>query len=711
MVKSADEPAASRRFGIDLVGSIPWGTHLCQFYESKQDLIDILVPYFAEGLRGNEFCMWVTSSPLEVEEARQALAKSVPNLDDYFRKEQIEIVSYSDWYLLGGKFDSDRVLQGWVKKETDALNRGFEGLRLTGNTFWIERSLWQSFVDYEEAVNAVIGDHKMLALCTYCLGNCSGSDVLDVVRNHIGTLLKQGKKWSLVEDVLRRKKTEQALEAREQQYSSLFSYMMDGFAYHKIILDAKGKPVDYVFLEVNNAFERLTGLKRENIVGKHVTEVLPGIEKDPADWIGRYGKVATSCQPIKFENYSQALDKWFVVSAFCPEKGYFAATFEEVTERKKAEQEVQRAKNDWERTFDSVPDFIAILDNEYRIIRANRAMAQQLGVTIEQAIGLTCYKRLHGTYGPPEYCPHALTMKDGKEHIAEVHEPNMGGDFLVSTTPLRDEKGRLVGSVHVARNITDRKQMQTKLEEYAAHLEELVEERTQQLKDSERLTAIGETAGMVGHDLRNPLQTVTGETYLAKSELEQIPDSPAKKNLEESLNTIAEQIGYMDKIVSDLQDFVRPVTPDKRPANLGILLTATAAEVNIPENIEVETEIGRKLPEIPVDAQLLKRVFINLVTNAVQAMPLGGKIAIKVRLQRKKTANSASRILVQVEDTGEGIPENVKPKIFRPLFTTKSKGQGFGLAVCKRVIEAHGGTITFESQYGKGSTFTVELPT
>ena len=165
----------------------------------------------------------------------------------------------------------------------------------------------------------------------------------------------------------------------------------------------------------------------------------------------------------------------------------------------------------------------------------------------------------------------------------------------------------------------------------------------------------------------------------------------------------------MDKIVSDLQDFVRPVMPDKKPVNLAKLLNATIAEVNIPKNIEVNMEINPKLPEISADAQLLKRVFINLVTNAVQAMPEGGDLVVKT--QKKKTPDGKSRIFIHVEDTGVGIPEKVKPKIFRPLFTTKSKGQGFGLAVCRRVIEAHGGAIKFQSQEGKGAKFTVELPT
>ena len=137
-------------------------------------------------------------------------------------------------------------------------------------------------------------------------------------------------------------------------------------------------------------------------------------------------------------------DAWFDVTVYPSTEG-ITVLATDITERKKAEQEVWQAKNDWERTFDSVPDFIAVLDNQHRIVRANRAMARQLGVTPEKAIGLLCYTCVHGTDCPPGFCPHAKTLQDGKEHIAEVHEPRLGGDFLVSTTPLRDEKGCVLG--------------------------------------------------------------------------------------------------------------------------------------------------------------------------------------------------------------------------------------------------------------------------
>ncbi len=145
------------------------------------------------------------------------------------------------------------------------------------------------------------------------------------------------------------------------------------------------------------------------------------------------------------------------------ERDYVNLYGSDITERKRAEEVILRAKEEWERTFDTVPDLVAILDPQHRIIRANQAMADRLGVTPEQCIGLLCYEAIHGQSQPPEFCPHALTCNDGQQHVAEVQEPRLGGDFLVSTTPLCDPQGQLIGAVHVARDITERKQMEQEL--------------------------------------------------------------------------------------------------------------------------------------------------------------------------------------------------------------------------------------------------------
>jgi PAS domain S-box-containing protein len=198
-----------RNSGIDVIGSVPWGTHFCQFYKTKQDLIDILVPYFKAGLEGNEFCMWVTSEPLVVAEAQEAMRGAVEHFDEYLRRGQIEIIPYNEWYLLGGTFNDNQVLNSWVSKLEQTLAKGYAGLRLTGNTFWLERNHWQAFKEYEAKVNDVIGQYRMLAICTYCLDKCDGAAVINVVKNHQFAMVKQEGKWDIIESTIYKQAKEQ----------------------------------------------------------------------------------------------------------------------------------------------------------------------------------------------------------------------------------------------------------------------------------------------------------------------------------------------------------------------------------------------------------------------------------------------------------------------------------------------------------------------
>ncbi|WP_440945287.1 PAS domain S-box protein [Methanosarcina sp. T3] len=334
-----------RNSGIDIVGDVSWGTHLCQFYHTKKDLMDILVPYFKAGLENNELCVWITSQPLEVEEAKEAMKRAVPDLDTYLEKGQIEIIPYTYGYLKGGIFDPDRVVNSWVEKIDQALARGYDGLRAAGDNRWLEKEGWNGFIDYENKVDAIIDKRHVIALCPYYLDMCSTAEVIDVVSNHQFALIKREGKWERIEN----------------------------------------------------------------------------------------------------------------------------------SGRKRAEKEAIQAAKNWEYTFDAVPDLIAIIDDKYRVIHVNRAMKAKLGMTSEECAGLTCYRVIHGTSEPPSFCPHRQLLKNGTEHTVEVCEDRLGGYFVVSTSPLHDSEGKLIGSIYVARDINERKKVEERLKESEEKYRNIVE--------------------------------------------------------------------------------------------------------------------------------------------------------------------------------------------------------------------------------------------
>ena len=278
-----------------------------------------------------------------------------------------------------------------------------------------------------------------------------------------------------------------------------------------------------------------------------------------------------------------------------------------------------------------------------------------------------------------------------------------GHFYEMRVRPYLTEDKKIDGAFLSFTDITKRKKAEEALDKYAKDLEKLVEERTKQLKDSERLAAIGATAGMVGHDIRNPLQAILSDVYLAKTELASTAETEEKKSALESLREIEKNIDYINKIVQDLQDYSRPLNPNPGEADLKLIIENMIQKNGIPKNINVGVKVEDEARKVVADADYLNRILYNLVTNAVQAMPKGGKLTIDVYKEANET-------VIAVKDTGVGIPKEIRGKMFTPMFTTKSKGQGFGLPVVKRMTESLGGTVTFDSQEGKGTTFTIRLP-
>jgi PAS domain S-box-containing protein len=354
-----------RKSGISLVGDLPWGSHFCQFYKTKKDLLDIFVPYLRAGLENNELCVWMVSDIGEVNYAIRELGKGIPGFENYLEKGQIEIIPV-DPRSVGGEM----LLKAIAARVDIAVTSNMDGLRLAC-CVPTETKGWKTFSS--SGIEAM-RSYSVIVLFAYPHGEFDALGLMEIVKNHQCALVRNAGRWELIESSDART-VRDALKRSEEKFQSLFSNMSEGFAYHRIVLDAGRKPCDYVFLEVNDAFDRLTGLKGEDIIGKRATEVLPGIEKDPTDWIEKYGRVALTGRPVQFESYSETLKRWYSVSAFSPHRGYFAVTFGDITERKRAEESLVRAKEEWELTFDSVPDMIMILDNHHRIMRVNKAMA------------------------------------------------------------------------------------------------------------------------------------------------------------------------------------------------------------------------------------------------------------------------------------------------------------------------------------------------
>jgi signal transduction histidine kinase len=275
-----------------------------------------------------------------------------------------------------------------------------------------------------------------------------------------------------------------------------------------------------------------------------------------------------------------------------------------------------------------------------------------------------------------------------------------------SLTPLELFLHQAAITIENAQLIESLKKARKQLENYADQLEQKVEERTVELRKSQeqllktqRLAVIGELAGMVGHDLRNPLTSIAGAQYYLKKRSGLGADSKTNEMLE----LIGKNIEYSNKIINDLLDYSREIELEIVERTPKSIVKESLSLVEIPRNVKV-IDLTENKPKISIDVDKVKRAFVNIIKNAVEAMPRGGKLTIKSR-----TLNG--NVEIKFSDTGTGMTKETQQKIWTPLFTTKAKGMGFGLPICKRFIEAHGGAISVKSVRGKGTTFRVTFPT
>jgi len=490
-----------------------------------------------------------------------------------------------------------------------------------------------------------------------------------------------------------------------------------------VITDREGN-IEYA----NPKFSRLTGYSSTEAIGQNPRILKSGLTRPEVhrqlwetilsgnEWHGEF------CNKKKNgELYWESASISPIVDA-SGEISRFIAVKEDITAKKNAESVLAEKERLLSGILNGIQDGICMLDEDLRIVRVNpffeRYYAQKMPF-----LGQKCHEVFWSRSEPCDGCPSIITLRSG-ERASRIFSDNQSGEIawfeLVSFPLLDSETSRVTGVVEYVRDITRRKRAEDEVRELNQELEDRIEKKSGQLLQAreelirkEKLAILGQLSGSVGHELRNPLGVMSNAVYFLK-----MVHADRDETTREYLDMIKHEIDNSQRIITDLLDFARTGTPETKMVTVRQLLAESIAKCVIPENVEQQTELADNLPLLMVDPQQMEQVFQNLITNAIQAMPKGGSVLVSARQVRGNKENLKPRssnldpdfIKISVTDSGEGILAENMGKLFQPLFTTKAKGIGLGLVVCRNLTEANGGWIEVDSRLGEGTTFTVIFP-
>lgn len=367
-----------------------------------------------------------------------------------------------------------------------------------------------------------------------------------------------------------------------------------------------------------------------------------------------------------------------------------------VTEKVRAEKALFRAKEDWENTFDAITDMVMLLDNEHHIIRVNKAAAEALHTRKRNLVHTKCYEAVHGRSRPIARCPLLLTKKTLQPQTIEITEPNLGGTFICSTSPILNRAGEFTGYTHSLKDITESKRLEA------------------QLQHAQRMEAIGTLAGGIAHDFNNVLMGIQGHTSLML--LDMGPDHADYGHV----IGIEDMVHRGADLTRQLLGFARGGKYEVKATNLNELIKKSAEMFGrTKKEIKIRTKFEEEIWPVEVDRAQIEQVLMNLYVNAWQAMPDGGKLHVEtdnVVLDEGYTTpfgvSPGNYVKIFVRDTGIGMDKATQQRIFDPFFTTKEMGRGTGLGLSSAygIVKNHGGIINVYSEKAKGSGFSIYLP-
>ncbi len=479
-----------------------------------------------------------------------------------------------------------------------------------------------------------------------------------------------------------------------EQTAVLFKNMFNSFAFHRIVTDNAGKPVDYIFLDVNDAFEKSTGIKREEAIGRRVTEVIPGIAKDPTDWIGIYGRVALQGESVQFENHDPAFGKWFRISAYSPRKRYFITIFDDITERREAEFALLENEQRLRSHVENTPMAVVEWDSDFKVTRWAGEAESIFGWSASEAVGKPVMD-LNMIYEPDISIVNATIAKltDGlsKKVVSTNRNVTRDGRIITCTwynSALMDEKGRTTSVLSMVLDISARVQAEKELKDNADRLA---------ISNAE----LQQFAYVASHDLQEPLRMVVSYLTLLERKYNDAMEPNAREYIKNAVEGGERMRALIDALLAysrldtkgeEFQKVDMGEVVDKVIMNLKVLIEETKSEIVIVP-----------MPIITADESQMVQLLQNLVGNAIKFR----------KAERPKVHISAERNddmwKFAVADNGIGLDTRYSERVFQMFQRLHTKeeypGTGVGLAVAKKIVEHHGGRIWFESEAGQGTTF------
>jgi len=725
-----------RKTGISVVGDVPWGTHFCHFYETKEDLLDILIPYFKTGLENNEFCVWVVSDPLGEEQARNAFRRAVPEADRYLSAGHIEIVphtifpsshqetspaghieiiSHTEWYLKDGAFIAERVIDGWNEKLADALVKGYSGLRANGNEAWLTDENRRDFIQYEKTLDEKLADQRMIVLCSYPLSSSSAAQVFDVGNAHQLAIIRRRRNWEVLEtpelmqakQEIRRlnEELEQRVIQRTEDLAAANVELRKEIAERRRAEDRLLLVIDtipaMVFTAlpdgsvdfVNRQWLEYLGLSLEDVLGWGWGPTIH--PEDRTRSIDHWRSTIAAGQAAENELRVRRADgmyRW-ILGRFVPlhdESGKIVRWYgvsTDIDDRKRAEEALRRSEDRIRLIIDTIPVMAWSLRPDGVVDFLNQPWSDYTGLSLEQYV--------QDPTGPihPEDIPRVIEKWLVQKEVGEGYEDEMrlrraDGEyrwFLVRTAPLRDEQGNLVKWYGVSIDIEDRKRAEEQLNSTTAQLRAL----------SASVQAANEEEGKrIAREIHDELGSAL--TSL-KWNLDEIHKTLSTTNVPSQFEALRKKTETMIALADTTISAVRRIASELRPSILDDLGLVEAIEWQA-QQFQARTGIichcDYSLEDVDLNQEqstAIFRIFQEALTNVLRHAQ-----ATRVEIVMKE---EPGEFVLTVSDNGRGITED-----------DKSRLQSLGLLGMRERADLIGAEIDVAGVEAQGTVVTVRVP-